>query len=215
MSTYEATRYAYSSKRRIVWEEICRLLNNGRIAATDRVLELGCGYGDFIGNIKASSKTAIELAPTSSESALQYGNIDLMVGDAATIMPTLADNSFDAVFCSNYFEHFTHDDISSQLREVSRILEPGGRLIVVQPNYRLCVRNYFDDYTHKSIFSDTSFGDFLSVHGFTLLERKPRFLPFSFKSKMPISRLLVRGYLNSPFKPLAAQFLMIAVNSKK
>lgn len=215
MKTYNTTRYSHTPKRRVVWEEICRFLNRSHISASGRVLEIGCGYGDFIGNIKARSKTGIEFAPAMTEHVARYGDVELLTGDAAAILPTLAENAFDTVFCSNYFEHFTQEDITLQLVEISRILGPGGKLVVVQPNYRLCASNYFDDYTHKSVFSDASFADFLAIHGFEPLVRQTRFLPFSLKSRLPVNRLLVRCYLHSPIKPMAGQFLIVAANSKQ
>jgi len=215
MKTYDTTRYSHCPKRHVVWEEICRFLNKSHISPADRVLELGCGYGDFIGNIKACAKTGIELSAAMTEHVARYGAVELLTGDASSLLPTLEEDSFDTVFASNYFEHFAQDDIVAQLAEIRRILRPEGKLIAMQPNFRLCAANYFDDYTHKSVFSDVSFADFLAVNGFAPVTRHARFLPFSFKSRLPVSRLLVRGYLNSPLKPLAGQFLVVATNSKR
>jgi hypothetical protein len=89
-------------------------------------------------------------------------------------------------------------------------LRPGGRLIVVQPNFRLQPRRYFDDYTHKTIFTDNGFRDFLKSEGWTIAHAEPRFMPFSMKSRFPTAEWLVRLYLASPIRPLAGQFLVVA-----
>ncbi|MDA0205972.1 MAG: hypothetical protein O2795_11585 [Acidobacteria bacterium] len=49
------------------------------------------------------------------------------------------------------------------------MLKPGGRLICVQPNFRLEPRRYFDDYTHKQIYTDVSFRDFLEANGLKVI----------------------------------------------
>ncbi len=90
------------------------------------------------------------------------------------------------------------------------MLMPGGRLICVQPNYRLEPRRYFDDYTHQQIYTDTSFGDFVGANGFRVVHREARFTPFTMKSRIPTAGCLVRLYLALPYRPLAGQFLIVA-----
>lgn len=146
-----------------------------------------------------------------SEFIKAYGNeINLLHGDVRKIAPTLPSEEYDSVLASNFFEHFTIEEISKLLKEIHRMMSKDGTLIVIQPNYRFCASEYFDDYTHRTVFSHVSFGDLLQVMGFRIEVNMPRFLPFSFKSRFPVTRLLVRLYLHSPFKPMGAQFLIIA-----
>jgi hypothetical protein len=90
------------------------------------------------------------------------------------------------------------------------VLSPGGTLNILQPNYRLCSNEYFDDYTHVSIYSDRSLCDFLRAHGLRVLECQARFLPLTIKSRLPVSPALIRAYLASPVKPLAKQMFVRA-----
>jgi hypothetical protein len=71
-------------------------------------------------------------------------------------------------------------------------------------------REYFDDYTHVSVFSHVSLADFLRVNGFDLLEIRPRFLPLTVKSRLPVLPWLIKAYLASPIKPMAKQMLIRA-----
>lgn len=194
-----------------MWNEICKYLTRFFSFPLSNTLELGCGYGDFIGNLISHQKTAIEMDGNYSEFIKAYGNeINLLHGDVRKIAPTLPSEEYDSVLASNFFEHFTIEEISKLLKEIHRIMSKDGTLIVIQPNYRFCASEYFDDYTHRTVFSHVSFGDLLQVMGFRIEVNMPRFLPFSFKSRFPVTRLLVRLYLLSPFKPMGAQFLIIA-----
>jgi hypothetical protein len=82
---------------------------------------------------------------------------------------------------------------------------------VVQPNFRYAWRHYFDDYTHRSVFTDVSLPAMLRAHGFRVVEVRPKFLPYSLQgARVPITRFLVSAYLRSPIKPLAGQMLIVA-----
>jgi len=208
------TYYNYSSKRGVVWGEICRFLNNRFIKADDRVLEIGCGYGDFISQIRAKQRAAIELNSSFKEILMKYDNIKFYFDDALKVLPKLEKDSFDVVFCSNYFEHFSLHEIERQLSDIARVLIPSGRLIILQPNFRLCSSIYFDDWTHKTIFSHISFADLLRTKGFRIIKCYDRLLPHSMNSRLPVNKYLVRLYLNSIVKPFATQFFIVAENDR-
>lgn len=210
MKTYTQTRYSYSPKRAIVWREICGYLNERYVSPQARVLEIGCGYGDFIANIQAVERVAVEADSSLAPFLDKHSHVRIHYGDALAFLSELPANRFDVVFCSNYFEHFPMNQVRSQLDSIHEALSPSGRLLVLQPNYRYCAPMYFDDWTHQTVFSHISFSDLAEIHGFSIIANHGRFLPFSFKSRFPVSRTLVRWYLRSPIKPLAAQFLLVA-----
>ena len=81
---------------------------------------------------------------------------------------------------------------------------------ILQPNYRYCYREYFDDFTHQSVYSHVSLCDLLTASGYDILECRPRFLPLTIKSRMPVRPWLIRLYLALPFKPLGKQMLVRA-----
>jgi SAM-dependent methyltransferase len=66
------------------------------------VLDLGCGYGEFINNVPAQRKFAMDLNP---ESRKHLGrDIEFFEQDCSAPWP-LADDSLETVFTSNFFEH--------------------------------------------------------------------------------------------------------------
>ena len=107
-------------------------------------------------------------------------------------------------------EHLTQDEVGAVVDEARRVLVPGGRLVLVQPNFRLCAKNYFDDYTHVSMWSDVGLTGYVQSRGWEVEEVRARFLPLTVKSRLPVSRVLIRAYLSSPIKPMAGQMLVIA-----
>jgi hypothetical protein len=48
------------------------------------------------------------------------------------------------------------------------------------------------------------------VNGFRILECRPRFLPLTIQSRLPVWPALIRAYLASPIKPLAKQMFVRA-----
>jgi ubiquinone/menaquinone biosynthesis C-methylase UbiE len=138
-------------------------------------------------------------------------HVTAVVGDC-TNLSRFGDATFDVVFASNFLEHLTREQGERVLVEARRVLRQGGRLILLQPNFRLRPGEYFDDYTHVSIYTDRSLKDLLMSLGWNQVEVRPRFLPMSMKTRGSSLSFLVPWYLKSPVKPLAGQMLAVARN---
>lgn len=204
---YHDTRFTYDPKRELLWKTLCNSYFQRLVPKNSCVLELGAGYGHFINNIHCSKRIALDMW----EGMLDYLSPDVEghIGNA-TDLCCIPDNSIDFVFASNLFEHLTQQDFSEILKQLHRKLRPGGTLNIVQPNFRFAFREYFDDYTHVSIYSDRSIIDFLASHDFSLLECIPRFLPLTLKSRIPVLPFLISFYLALPFRPFGKQMLVRA-----
>jgi SAM-dependent methyltransferase len=203
---YFETRLAADPNRAVVWSHICRYLARW-IGPDDDVLELGAGWCDFANAVTAGSVTAMDLDAVVLTSARP--GVTAVVGDC-TDLSQFADASFDVVFASNLLEHLERADTLRLLAEAHRVLRPGGRLLLVQPNFRLNPNEYFDDYTHVAIFSDRSLRDLLLSEGWAVEHVAARFLPLTMKSRGSRLTFLVPWYLRSPIKPLAGQMLVVA-----
>ena len=68
---------------------------------------------------------------------------------SVTDLSWLPDASVDFAFASNVFEHIAKEDLTTLLEQLRRKLSPTGRLCLIQPNYRYCYKDYYDDYTHE------------------------------------------------------------------
>jgi len=207
---YYESRFKFNPERTRVWKEIA-CFHQKFVPEGGVVVDLGAGYCDFINNINAGKKYAVDTSPETPN----YKKEDVIFLQKTTSdLSSISGNSVDVVHASNLFEHFDDNELEKVIREVKRVLKVGGKLILMQPNYRLAYKNYFDDYTHKKIWSDVSLGDFLTANDFKIVLAMPKFLPFSMKSgssliPRALVPLIVRAYINSPIKPFAGQMLFV------
>jgi SAM-dependent methyltransferase len=126
---------------------------------------------------------------------------------------SLASESIDVVFSSNFFEHLpSKQDFAHCLDEAHRVLRSGGLLIAVGPNIRFCFDAYWDFVDHHLALSDRSMVEAMEIAGFRKELVKPRFLPFTMSSRFPYRSFMVRLYLMFPpaQRLWGKQFLVIA-----
>jgi SAM-dependent methyltransferase len=205
---YHATRFSPDPRRRVLWETLVASEFQKHIPPGGTVLDLGAGYGYFINAVKARRRIAVDLWPGMMEHLAP--GVEGLVTEIGQL-DAIADASLDYVFSSNCFEHVSQEKLAACLAQLRRKMKPGATLTIVQPNFKYSFREYFDDYTHVSIYTENSLSDFLTANGFQVVRCVPRFLPFTIKSQWPVSPFLIRLYLASPFKPLAKQMLISAI----
>ena len=198
-------------RRDRVWKVLCEHFFNRRIPRDASVLELACGYGEFINNISAARKYAVDLNPDAAgHLAPDITFFNIRATDLAAVGKEVA----DVVFTSNFLEHLRDKDECDQvLAAVREVLRPGGIFIVMGPNIRYAYREYWDFYDHYLPLSDRSVAEGLRIAGFRIAQNIPRFLPFSIKDKSPTNDFLIRAYLALPiaWRVLGKQFLVTAI----
>jgi hypothetical protein len=198
--------YPYQSGRRAVWRAITRYVARDA-PDVETLVELGAGYCDFVNQFPARRKIAFDLNPEMRRWA--DPDVDLRIGSALAL-PGVADRSVDLVFASNFLEHLQDGELAELLPRVRSVLSARGRLILIQPNHRLCAAHYFDDPTHVTVFDDANMTGWLARFGLRVVHLEPGLLPFSMNSRLPKSELLTALYLRSPLRPLAAQMYVVA-----
>ena len=204
---YHDSRLVHDAKRDTVWKALWRYFFAKRIRPGDCVLDLGCGYGEFINNVVAKRRIGVD-AWDGMPAHLAPG-VEGIVG-SVTDLSKVADGSVDYAFSSNLFEHLTKEQLAQTLAQLKTKLAPGGTLTTLQPNYRYCANEYWDDFTHVTAWSHVSLADFLESQGFEVVEVRPRFLPLTVKSRLPVWPPLIACYLASPVKPMGKQMLLVA-----
>jgi SAM-dependent methyltransferase len=197
-------------RRRHVWNVLCKEFFDQLIEPHASVLDLACGYGEFINAVHAERKFGVDLNPD----AKRYLNDNIQFCQTtATDLSKIDMSSIDVVFTSNFLEHLPNkDECTNVFRQVWNVLRPGGRFIVMGPNIRFSYREYWDYYDHHLPLSDLSLSEGLRQCGFEIERVIPRFLPFTMNYSLPTHDLLIRLYLKLPWvwRLLGKQFLVIA-----
>lgn len=183
----------------------------------DTVIDLGAGDGNFIKNVKAHRRIAIDLSPHVRE--LERDGIEVHQIPAHQI-DTVSDKNADIIFMSNFLEHLTDKrTLLVVLESCHRALRKGGRVIILQPNIRYVGHAYWDYIDHHIAITEHSLIEALQVSGFEVEKLIPRFLPYTAKSAVGKCvaggerSWLVKVYLRLPFiwRYLGQQTLAIAV----
>lgn len=196
--------------RNRVWRVLAREFFNRWVKPSDTVLDLGCGYGEFINNVVAGRKLAMDLNPDSPKHLRQ--DVEFIHQDCSTTWP-LPDNSLDIVFTSNFFEHLPDKErLNLTLREILRCLKPGGRLIAVGPNIKYLHGVYWDFYDHHIYLTEASLGEALEIEGFQIEHIVPKFLPFTMVKAPQYPMFFVRLYIaiRLAWRFRGKQFLIVA-----
>lgn len=206
--SYHEVHLTPDANRAVVWGVVADYLAHW-IPADAHVLEIGAGYCAWINAVSGARRVAVDIWPDVTRHAAP--GVEAKVLDISTGLRTLEPASFDIVLASNVLEHFEPDVAADVAASVFDLLKRGGRFIVIQPNFRHSWYVYFDDYTHRSVFTDVSLPALLRSRGFEIDAVKPRFLPYSLReTRLPITSWLVRAYLHSPVKPVGGQMLVVA-----
>ena len=190
-----------------VWREIAPWLHDA-MGAPERVLDPAAGRGEFINHVPARERWAVDLVPY-DEASLDPA-VRFLVSDVFDA--ELPGEHFDGIFVSNFLEHLpTQERCAELLERLFAVTAPGGCIAVMGPNFRHTEREYFDCADHTLVFTHVAIAEHLYAAGFEPERVEPRFLPYSFRSRLPASPELVRRYLRTPlaWRMLGKQFLVI------
>jgi len=191
------------------WRPICDYLQR-YVPIDGATLDLGAGFCHFVNNISSRRKIALDV---NGENLRLYADRGVeIVTSSGVRLPGIEASSLDTIFASNVYEHFaSREDVAESLREVFKALKPDGRLIILQPNFAYCAKNYFDFFDHRLIFTHRGMAEGLAISGFEIERLTARFLPFTSKSGLPRAPWLVSLYLKIPmlWKVFGAQMLIV------
>lgn len=211
LKTIYSRRFSGIEKSRDeLWKVLTRYYFQQWVNPNDVVLDVGAGFCEFINNIQAKKKIAMDLNPATRQKAAS--DVTVVSQDVMKDWP-VATGSVDVVFTSNFFEHLSGGkDLLLCLKEIHRVLRPNGRLLAMGPNFRFCFKEYWDFFDHSLALSDRSLAEALEISGFQTETVFPQFLPYTMKGKLSPHPLLVRLYLAMPFfwRVLGKQFLIFA-----
>jgi SAM-dependent methyltransferase len=207
---YSARFREQSTYRKDVWRVLIGDLFQQHVATSDRVLDLGCGYGEFINQIHCAKKYGMDLNPDTQE--FLSADVEFIRRDCSEEW-SLSAGSLDVVFTSNFFEHLPDKAaLGRTLDQVRRCLAPEGRLMAVGPNIRYLPGKYWDFWDHHLALTHLSLREALETRGFRMDVCIDRFLPYTMVGGPRYPLVFLRAYLH--FRPawrlLGKQFFLIA-----
>ncbi len=196
--------------RNKVWEILTADFFQNYVQSTDSVLDLGCGWGEFINNIRCEKKYGMDLNPD----APQYLNNDVTFINQDCSQPwDVEPSSLDIIFTSNFFEHLlTKESLSDTLAQAHQALKPDGKIICLGPNIRFTGQRYWDFFDHHIALTDLSLVEILKIQNFQITQVEPRFLPYTMVDKKPAPLSFVKLYLKLKvaWRLYGQQFLVVA-----
>lgn len=207
---YSARFNETAAYRNRVWQILTEHFFSRWIPVSSTVLDLGCGYGEFINNVVAGRKMAMDLNPDSK--ARLDPDVEFLHQDCSSpweVEPA----TLDIVFTSNFFEHLPDKDcLKKTLAEAFRCLRPGGRLIAMGPNIKYLPGLYWDFFDHHTILTEASLAEALSLTGFEPQTVIGRFLPYTLINAPQPPLIFLHLYLAMPWLwwIKGRQFLLVA-----
>jgi len=128
-----------------------------------RLLDVGCGRGEFL---KGFIQCGVDGYGVDQSLASQTycPEATLKISDIENEGIPYEDNFFDVVYSKSVIEHFYYPE--RMVKEIFRVLKPGGVVITLCPDWEFNYRIYFEDYTHRTPFMQSSLRDIFLIHGF-------------------------------------------------
>jgi len=207
---YENRFHGLVEYRRKVWETLTSRFFQPLIPKDSVIVDLGCGYGEFLNAIKAKKRYGIDLNQDSS-SFLQSG-VHYLNHDASCPWP-IPQRSVDLVFTSNFFEHLPNKEaLMAVFHCAYDALKPGGKLIAIGPNVRFLAGEYWDFWDHHIPLSERSLCEGFRIVGFEIERMNAQFLPYTMSGRIRPPVLFLRLYLKLPilWRLFGKQFFVVA-----
>lgn len=195
--------------RNEMWMILCRHYFQKFISPKATVLEIAAGHCEFINNIRAARKIAVDI----NEDTRKFADANVEVHlTMSTDLSVIEEDTIDVIFISNFFEHISREEILLTVRECRRCLKPRGKLLILQPNIRFIAKDYWMFYDHVTPVDDRALCELLELCGFDIALQLPRFLPYTTKSRLPRAGFLIKFYLKTPilYKIFGGQAFVVA-----
>ena len=161
---YHETKYEKTITRTVSTDPLlARFLPLLELAPADTVLDYGCGRGDYIAAIKPLVARTVGADINIDVAKGRFPDVEFVkLTDVRTPFP---DASFDKIISVNTIEHI--HDFEGFLRELRRILKPGGLVFVTTYDTQFVLHNILFDNTHVIEWTKAEFeallGRFFSV----------------------------------------------------
>lgn len=142
-----------------------------------RILDLGCGYGEFLYFLQRHGYTnasGVDLSGRQLEVAHTLGVWNLQLGEATAVLAE-SRGEFDFISAIDVLEHIPKNQVLGLLGQVYSALRPGGRFVCQVPNLAAFYSPlFYMDFSHETPFTAPSLkqalelGEFVNVRVFPI-----------------------------------------------
>lgn len=204
-------------RKKQLWHILCHDFLKKFINDLDIVVDLGAGHCEFINNISARKKIAVDVNLDIKKYAAK--DVQVIVAPIKKLKNIFLKNSINVIFMSNLLEHLDNkEDVFRLLHEAYEVLKKDGRLLIMQPDISLIGHSYWDFFDHKVPITFASLTEALIANQFRISYTRYPFLPYSTKVRfLPLWPPLLSIYLKVRFIQiiLGKQFFICAEKNEK
>jgi SAM-dependent methyltransferase len=122
------------------------------------VLDFGCGKGEYITAFR-QLKLKVVGVDSRVETQPGYHKCDIEKEHLPFV-----DNTFDVIFSKSTIEHIHNPD--HLFNELYRVLKPGGKVILMTPDWETNYKEFYIDYSHVTPYTRKSLREALLIFGF-------------------------------------------------
>ncbi len=105
-----------------------------------KILDIGAGVGDFLAFVKQDGWQTIGVEPSQKAREIAINKGVNFVNETSD----LENNSFDIITMWHVLEHVPN--LEFQIKELKRLLNPNGTLVIAVPNFKSFDANYYKEY---------------------------------------------------------------------
>jgi len=183
---YESDDYiSHTDSKRSLFEKVYQIVKTKNISdkvklitaankATGKLLDIGCGTGDFLAVANNVGWETVGYEPNEKARSLAQKKDVALVAEISD----LADASFDVITMWHVLEHVP--DVEAQIKELRRLVKPGGTIVIAVPNFKSYDAKYYKNFwaaydvpRHLWHFSKTAIRKLFEEQALFLEEVKP------------------------------------------
>lgn len=139
------------------------LIKRFNLKKNQKILELGCGRGEFLNEFCQSGLDAYGV-DLSDYSKNYFPKLKFLKTDLENKRLPFDDSLFDVIYSKSFIEHFYYPE--KIFKEAYRVLKPGGIIITLTPEWKYIYKTFYDDYTHRVPFTKESLRDIHKIYNF-------------------------------------------------
>jgi SAM-dependent methyltransferase len=161
----EDVHWWFVGRRRILLQVLDQYIGKDQDGGR-RILDVGCGTGTMLSYLGSYGKAeGVDIDAEAVGYCRERGLVDVSLGEAAKL--PFPDGTFYLVTALDVIEHL--DDDAAALREIRRVLRPGGHVLVTVPAHRFMWGDQDEVNMHKRRYVAREIRDRLTATGFEVL----------------------------------------------